>query len=249
MRSALLRLTAGSFLLTASTLASSANAQSVVVSVPSTDVARERHVMLAHESQLNTWTYAKPYWNSFTFGTYGVAENFELAATLYGLGSSGSDRLAAAFGYKQRVPLAPSSVWEPTFAFGPMLPISLAGDGVGIWTYGVSSVRLPTLRTRLSLGVSYGSRQIFGGPSLSMLAAIEQPLTSKLSLIADWFSGSHELGALVPAVQWNATHGFIVIAGFKIPNTSVAGPTAALVELTWEFEPFGAAPSAPRTDR
>lgn len=226
-------------------LPKNAAGQSVVVSVPSTDVAREGHVMLAHESQLNTWTYDKPYWNSFTFGTYGVAKNVELAATLYGLSSPGSGRLTLAVGYKHRVPLAPRSVWEPTVAFGPMLPVSLSGDGVGIWYYAAASVRLPVLQTRFTAGPSYGSRQIFGAPTASILAGIEQPVIGSFSVIADWFSGSHELGALVPALQWSGPRGFIVIAGVKIPNSSRAGPVAGLVELTWEFEPAHLFSSAP----
>ncbi|MFO0734842.1 MAG: hypothetical protein U0270_03145 [Labilithrix sp.] len=209
-------------------------AQSVVVSVPSTDVARPGHVMLAHESQLNTWTYGRAYWNSFTFGTYGFAENMELAATLYGLSSPASGRRTVAVGYKHRVPLG-TSVWEPTVAFGPMLPVSLEGDGVGIWTYAVMSVRLPGVRTRFSAGPSYGSRQIFGRPTASLLAAIEQPITSRVSFVADWFSGEHELGAFVPAMQWNMTSNFIIIAGVKVPTADRAGPVAGLVELTFEF--------------
>jgi hypothetical protein len=42
----------------------------------------------------------------------------------------------------------------------------------------------------------------------------------------------------VPAVQWNASASFIVIAGVKLPNSPRAGPTSVLVELTYEFEPL-----------
>ncbi|HSO38072.1 MAG TPA: hypothetical protein VLT33_36340 [Labilithrix sp.] len=213
-----------------------ARAQSVIVSVPSTDVTRAGVVMLAHESQLNTWTYDKPYWNSFTFATYGVGRNVELAVTLYGVGRPGSGNVAAAAGYKHRVPLAEGSPWEPAFAFGQMIPVSLSGTGLGFWTFAVGSVRLPMLRTRLTLGPSYGSKQIFGRTALSALAGAEQPITKHLSLIADWFSGSHDLAALVPAVQWNVSHSFIVIAGVKLPNTPRAGPVSGLVELTYELD-------------
>jgi hypothetical protein len=211
-----------------------ANAQSVVVGVPSTDVAPKGIAMIAHESQ-GSVKDSKPYWNSFTFGTVGIATNVELAATLYGVGSP-MGKIALSVGYKQRVPLASKSEWEPTFAFGPMLPISLSGDGVGIWAYGALSVRLPVLRTRFTMGPSYGTRQIFGYTTLHMFAAVEQPLSKKISLIADWFSGTHELGALVPAVQWTVSHSFMLIAGVKIPNSKLAGPVAGMVELTYEFK-------------
>lgn len=212
-----------------------ARAQSVIVSVPSTDVTRPGMLMLAHESQLNVWTYDKPYWNSFSFATFGIGRNLELAATLYGLSSPGSSNVALAVGYKHRVPLA-ESAWEPAFAFGQMIPVSLTRSGIGFWTFGVGSVRLPATHTRFTLGPSYGSKQIFGRTTLSALAGVEQPLSRSLSVIFDWFSGSHDLGAAVPAVQWNATHSFIVIAGVKLPNTSRAGPVSALVELTYDLD-------------
>lgn len=213
-----------------------ARAQSVVVSVPSTDVTREGVAMIAHESQVNAWKYSSVYWNSFTFGTYGIGRNMELAATLYGVGRP-MGNVTLAVGYKHRVPLSDTSPWEPVVAFGPMVPFSFSGQGAGIWTYGVASFRLPELRTRFSVGPSYGTRQIFGDTTLSMLAAVEQPLGKNVALIADWFSGRHELGALVPAVQYNISHSFILIAGVKIPNSSRAGPVSGLVELTYEFEP------------
>jgi hypothetical protein len=214
-------------------------AQSLIVSVPNTDVTRDGLTMIAHESQLNTWSQPSPYWNSFTFATRGIGNNIELAATLYGVSRPGSGNVALALGYKHRVPLAEKSPWEPVLAVGQMFPASLSGSGVGTWTYGVASFRLPGARTRFTFGPSYGTRQIFGRTTISMIAGIEQPLTPRFSLIADWFSGAHDLGALVPGVQFNVSHAFIVIAGVKVPNSKRAGPTSALVEVTYEFLRLG----------
>ena len=68
-----------------------------------------------------------------------------------------------------------------------------------------------------------------------MLAGYEQPVTKKVSLVADWFSGSHDLAALVMGVQVQATHQLIVITGFKVPNEPTKSDNAALVEVTYEF--------------
>jgi hypothetical protein len=211
------------------------NAQSVIVGVPSTDVTTPNKAMIAHESQLNTWTYAAPYWNSFTFGTYGIGKNIELAATLYGIGSPASGNVALSVGYKHRVPLKENSPWEPTLAFGQMIPISFSGTGLGFWTFGVASLRLPLLRTRFTAGASYGTKQIFGATTASGVFGIEQPITKHVSIIGDWFSGSHDLAAFVPAFQFNVSHTFMVITGVKFPNSKRAGPVAGLVELTYEF--------------
>jgi len=212
-----------------------AGAQSLIVSVPSTDVTPAGKAMIAHESQVNAWSQPGVYWNSFTFGTVGVGHNIELAATLYGVSRPGSGNVALAVGYKHRIPLAPGSLWEPTVAVGQMIPLSLSGLGVGTWTYGAASLRLPGLKTRLTGGPSYGTRQIFGRTAVSAFVGLEQPLSRRVSLIADWFSGRHDLGALVPGVQFNVSHALIIIGGFKIPSSSRAGPPSALVEVTYEF--------------
>jgi hypothetical protein len=210
-------------------------AQSLIVSVPNTDVTPAGKTMIAHESQLNTWSKNRPVWNSFTFATQGIGHNIELAATLFGLSSPGSGNVAVAVGYKHRIPLAPGSPWEPVVAVGQMIPFSLSGNGVGTWTYGVASFRIPGARTRFTAGPSYGTRQIFGAVTTSAIFGVEQPLTRKLSLIADWFTGRHDLGAVVPGVQYNVTHELLVITGVKIPNSPRAGVLSGLVEVTYEF--------------
>lgn len=210
-------------------------AQSLIVSIPSTDVTREGISMIAHESQLNTWSKSTASWNSFTFATRGVGYNIELAATMFGLSSPGSGNVALAVGYKHRLPLAPSSTWEPTLAWGQMLPISLSDQGLGNWTYGVTSFRLPLTKTRWSGGVSYGTKQIFGRTALSAMVGVEQPIYRGFSLIADWFSGGHDLGALVVGNQINVSHSLVVISGYKIPNRRSNSSSAVLVEVTYEF--------------
>lgn len=214
-----------------------AAAQSVVVSVPNTDVTPRGTTMIAHESQVNARFYEKPYWNSFTFGTYGVGHDIELAATLYGVARPATENVALAVGYKQRIPLHRDPVWQPTIAFGPMLAQSLSGRGAGGWTYGVGSLRLPGLRTRFTVGPSYGARQIFGKQAISLLAAVEQPLHPRVSIIADWFSGDHDLAALVGGVQLNLSRSFILIAGVKRPNGERAGPVSGVLELTYDIHP------------
>ncbi len=141
----------------------------------------------------------------------------------------------APVGSRHRVPVG-DSPWESALAFGQMIPVSLSGTELGLWTFGAASVRLPVTRTRLTLGPSYGSKHVFGRTALSALAGVEQPLSKSFSVIFDWFSGGHDLGAAVPAVQWNVNHSFIVIAGVKLPNTARAGPVSALVELTDDLD-------------
>jgi hypothetical protein len=218
-------------------LSSAAYSQSVIVSVPNTVVVPKQSTMLAHESQFNTWTFDKAYWNSFSFACYGVGYNTEVCATLFGVSRPGSSNLAVAVGFKSIVPIFTESTHEiePTLSFGQMIPVSLSGRGVGTWTYGVSSIKVPGLHTRLTGGLSYGTRQIFGRDILCFMGGYEQPLSEKLFFIGDWYGGRHDLGAAVIAGQYNFTPHIILIVGYKIPNSALAGPQAIISEITYEF--------------
>ncbi len=95
-------------------------------------------------------------------------------------------------------------------------------------------------KTRFTAGPSYGTKQIFGSTTLHAMGGVEQPFTKHFSLIADYFSGNHDLGALITAVQITPVRQFIIIAGAKFPNdSSRAGPIAGLLELTYEFDLIG----------
>ena len=100
--------------------------QSVVISAPSTDITSRGEAMLAHERQFNRFQSGR-YWNSFTFGTYGLSKNTELAATLYGVGR-------------------PASGWHWEATAGFMTPISFSGCGVGGWGLATSACGLPAQR-------------------------------------------------------------------------------------------------------
>lgn len=212
-----------------------AGAQSLIVGIPSTDVTHPGRTMIAHESQLNLWDYAEPYWSSFQFGTVGVGREMELAVTVYGVGYPDASNVVVSAGYKHRFPLVRGSPWEPTAAVGLMLPISVSRGGIGVWSYAVGSFRVPATRTRITAGASYGTAEIFGVLAPSGLLGLEQPLHRHVSLVADAFVGDHALAAVVTGVQLMPTPELILIPGFKFPLSSRAGPTAAMLEVTYEF--------------
>ncbi len=120
-----------------------------------------------------------------------------------------------------------------------MLPFSFDGQGVGYWTYGGVSVRLPRPRTRFTAGPSIGTKQIFGPAggrhNLHALVGIEQPLTAKWSIVSDWFSGTHELAAGIFALSYQPDKKTMIIFGWKAPNNAPSGSPAFTVEVTRNF--------------
>ncbi|MBY0504217.1 MAG: hypothetical protein K2X03_09915 [Bryobacteraceae bacterium] len=192
--------------------------------------------MLAHESQFNRFAGGKNYWNSFTFGTVGLSKDTEFAATLYGLGRPASGNVSLGIGLKHRVlnkQTASGWHWEATSGF--MVPFSLSGRGTGLWGYGNVSLRTPKSKTRLTAGPSYGSSQIFGRRAYSTMVGVEQPLSKHFTLVADYFSGTHELAAAIGGFAWHPRRELVVIFAYKVPNNAISGKPAPLVELTYTF--------------
>ncbi len=227
-----------------------ARAQSLIAGIPNASVAHKGHFEMTHESQFNWWD-GDLKWTSFNFWCYGVNDRTELTVTFNNLSVPGSGNLTAGAGFKHLIPLAPSlAAQEFKLTVGANALFSLQGRGNGIWTYGHLSGRIPGLRTRLTGGVSYGTEQAFGfragrmggvGPEtirplrpVSFIGGIEQPVVGHLSVIADWFSGSHDLAALITALQYD-TRNITYIGGYKRANNPQSGVDALIIEVMFRF--------------
>ncbi|MBL8211497.1 MAG: hypothetical protein JNK87_12325 [Bryobacterales bacterium] len=208
--------------------------QSLIVGIPSADVAPKGEFALAHETQFNRFQ-SGTYWNSFTFATYGIGRYTELATSLYGVSYPGSGNRAIGFGTKTSVPLRPGSRWEPKASGGFMIPMSLNGAGTGYWFYGNASLRIPGPRTRITVGPSYGTRQIFGRRTYSTMVGIEQPVTRRWSVVSDWFSGTNDLGAAIFALSWQKDRRTLIIFGYKVANNARSGRPAFMIEVARTF--------------
>jgi hypothetical protein len=218
-------------------------AQSLIVGIPNAEVTPKGHVLLAHESQVNWWNQTNERgeritsWNSFNFGCYGLSENIELCLTSFNIGSPASRNVSIAAGFKTVFPLFMKELpdWEIRSITGLMVPVSLDGHGVGIWSYGGISWRLPYLKTRLTVAPSYGTRQIFGRDVFCWMVGYEQPITDKFSIIGDWYTGTHDIAAYISAFQYDINEHLTLIAGYKFANNAESTFNTVMVEITVEF--------------
>ena len=214
-----------------------ANAQSLIVGIPSTEITKKKEFVLAHESQYN-YLQSGNYWNSFTFATYGIGKRTELAASVYGVSSPRSNNSSIGLGFKTALPDVRTKwaeKWELKSTVGFMLPISFEGRGVGYWAYSNASIRLPGARTRLTAGPSFGTSQIFGRRAYSTMVGVEQPLTKRWSIVADWFSGTHDLAAGIFAFSFQRDPKTLIIFGYKVANNGQSGKSALMIEVTRSF--------------
>lgn len=197
--------------------------------MPAADTTPERSFFLMHESQLRLWG-PSPSWAGTYFLTYGVGSDTELAVTLFDIGVDrygalyGNATLAA--GFKTVVPFARASApsLELGLITGAMGLASLRDASFGGWMYAIPTMRLPVLRTRVSAGVSFATAQLYGAGrnEFSFAASLEQPIpipgTRGLSLVAEWFSGAHDLSNLIVGATWHLHPALLLVLGWKVPT-------------------------------
>lgn len=221
------------------------HAQSLIVGIPNAEATPKGAWFFTHESQIEVET--RRAWNTFQFLTYGVGHvgkrllpggfDTEIALSFVNFGrpSTGKRTIAAGIKSVYELPSASGKQWQLRGTFGAFVPVSLEGDGPGSWLFSSGSFRIPNVATRVTVGPTYGTPQLFGKEKLGMMAGIEQPLGGafkrRVSVIADWYSGRHDLAAAIPAVQFNLPREWIFIAGYKLPNRGAATERAFVVEV------------------
>lgn len=226
-----MRIIAGTLL--AFALTGYAEAQQTIFNVPSADVTPEGKLFLQHESQFRTWKPGR-FLSNTEYSSYGVGHNTELDMTLFNINAPSTDNITLGVGFKTAIPLLKKQLpdEEVKLTVGSMLPISLQGDGIGNWSYSHLSARLPKVQTRMTAGVSIGTRQIFGRTAVAFIGGVEQPLSKRVNIVADWYSGTHNLGLFIPGVSVNLLKNTNLYMGYQIPNSKRSGSQGFVVELS-----------------
>lgn len=210
-------------------------AQQTVFNVPSADVTPKGKIYLLQESQFRAWN-PDAFWVGTEYAMYGVGHNTEVGMTLFNVGAPSTGNITLATGFKSAMPIVglkdkyPKREYKITV--GSEVLTSLQGQGVGNWSYAHLSGRTPVTNTRLTAGLSYGMKQVFGVDSLSFIGAVEQPVTKKLNIIADWYSGSeHFAGFLISGFSYALPKDTTIYVGYQIPNSSKNGSSGFVVQL------------------
>lgn len=217
----------------------SASAMQTIFNVPSADVTPKGKVFLQEEAQFRGWN-PDAFYLGTTYSAYGIGHNTEIDATLFNVGAPATQNISMGVGFKSAIPIPGLKEKFPArefkFTVGSDMLIGLEGNGVGNWTYAHLSGRVPKLNTRLTAGISYGTRQVFGKETTAFIAGVEQPITKKLTLLGDWFSGSeHFAGYLIVGGSYALPKNTTIYAGYQIPNSPQVGASGFVVELAKIF--------------
>lgn len=213
----------------------SALAMQTIFNVPSADVTPKDDVYLLQEAQFNG-SNPGAFFNGTTFGAVGIGHNTELDTTLFNVSSPASQNIAIGAGFKSAMPIVGLKDKFPNREFkltvGTEILFGVEGNGVGNWTYAHLSGRVPKLNTRLTAGISYGTKQVFGQQATAFIAGVEQPVTKKLTLLGDWYSGSeHFAGFLIAGFSYALPKRTTLYAGYQIPNTPQNGNNGFVVQV------------------
>lgn len=218
---------------------SNALAMQTIFNVPSADVTEKGHVFMQEEAQFSG-SNPNSYYVSTTYSAYGIGHNTEIDATLFNVGSPATQNISLGVGFKSAIPIPVLKDKFPKREFkltvGSDMLLGLEGNGVGNWTYAHLSGRVPKLNTRLTAGISYGTKQVFGQETTAFIGGIEQPITKKFTLISDWYSGSeHFAGYLITGFSYALPKSTTLYAGYQIPNSSKVSNPGFVIELAKIF--------------
>lgn len=195
-------------------------AQQTIVNVPSDALTPKGAGFYLHES---AFTGASPVaeYTTTNFWCYGLSDKTELCATLYNINEVRSPDGCLGFGYKTVEKLFENEVPEAELKWthGFMLPIRMntGEQAVGYFPYTHLAINVPNTPFRVLGGAAIGSKNLLGESTASALAGLEFPITEKLSFTGEWFSGNHNLSALIPGLTWHSER-LLFVHGLKIPN-------------------------------
>lgn len=218
---------------------SNAQAMQTVFNVPSADVTPKGRLFVEQESQFTPWAPSAN-WLGTSYTAVGVGHNTEIDATLYNVSAPASNNIVLGTGFKSAIPIPGLDKKYPAreykFTVGDEVLTSLQSQGVGNWAYAHLSGRVPVTNTRLTSGISTGTRQLFGENKVCFIGAVEQPVTKKLTLLTDWYSGSNNAqGFLIAGASYALPKESTVFVGYQIPNNANNGKSGFVLELAKTF--------------
>jgi hypothetical protein len=200
-------------------LAGSARGQQTIINVPSDALTPEGRSFVMHESQIVPREV--PSWQMTHFYCYGWSKHTELTVTNYQFDDLGSPTNVTGFGFKSVYDLFKESerleALHVKLTFGHIIPVSMQSKGVGYFTYGHFAFDVPGTDLRLLAGAAGGDRILWGENTASFIAGAEYPITKHLSFTGEWFTGNHNLSALIPGFTYHRDD-VILVAGMKLAN-------------------------------
>ena len=167
----------------------------------------------------------------------GIGHRIEIGLNLNGLGTPGPEQAAPTPTIKWKAYDGGNNGWAFLVGDDLFLPAQNRTYRAGNYVYAEFTKTWKT-KTRITFGAYHFTRNVVapvqraGGQF-----GIEQPVNSRLTLAADWYTGHHALGYVTPGVIVKLTSRITWYGSYQIGNGAVAnGNHQFLTELGWNFD-------------
>jgi hypothetical protein len=207
--------------------------QQTVFNVPSGDVLDRKKVYLEFDATYMPQNASRSFTPRIVLG---AGHRVEVGLNLNGLSAPGDSRTTP----------TPTIKWKPydggkngwAFLLGDdiFIPVQKRTYSAGNYTYAEFTKTWHT-KARATFGTYAFTRQVVAsGNRVGGQFAIEQPMSSRFTVAADWYTGDHALGYVTPGIIFKMTSQLTLYGTYQIGNRrALAGNHQTLVELGWNF--------------
>ena len=233
----ILRLTAGLMVTTA--LCISGRAQQTVFNVPTTDVLDKGKVYFELDVSFKpNDSDAVSHFSSFVPRlVVGAGGKVEAGVNILGNIQPGPDSTTIAPTVKWKVYQGKDNGWAIVLGDNLFIPVRNKSYDAGTYTYAMTQKTFAS-KTRIGFGGYFFSKNVVA-PNANRAGGqftFEQPLNSKVTLAADWFTGRHSAGYFTPGVVFKVGPKVTGYASYSIGNQNPSrGNHFFLLEFGYNF--------------
>lgn len=166
----------------------------------------------------------------------GIGHNIEVGVNINGIVAPGMSETAITPTVKWKAYNGGNNGWAFFIGDNLFFPVQNRSYDVGTWTYAELTKSWQS-KTRLTFGGYYASRNVFSpGQRGGGQFAIEQGVSQRLTLAADWFTGNDSAGYVTPGMIFKFTHKLTGYLSYQMGNSEVSqGNHQLLGEIGWNF--------------
>jgi hypothetical protein len=216
-----------------SLLSASALSQETIFNVPSGDILDKGKVYGEFD-----FSYL---WDT-SAGTYtprvvaGIGHRVEVGINLNGITSPGPSQTTPTPTIKWKAYDGGKNGWAFMLGDDVFIPAQNRAYDAGNYIYAEFTKTLRT-QTRLTFGAfDFSANVVATGNKAGGQFGIEQPVSKRVTLAADWFTGHHGAGYFTPGAAVKLTSKATAYLAYEIGNTGASqGNRLLLVELGWNF--------------
>ncbi len=166
----------------------------------------------------------------------GVGHRVEIGLNLNGLGTPGPEQTTPTPTIKWKAYDGGKNGWAFLVGDDLFVPVQNRTYDVGNYVYAEFTKTWKT-KTRATFGGYYCTAHVLtSGHRGGGQFGIEQPVGSRVTLAADWYTGHHSLGFVTPGIVVKVTSKLTWYGSYQIGNSGVTnGNHQFLTEIGWNF--------------